>query len=67
MIGGRPAGRLRPQPRLGNVVAAEVSTLGEPGFLEDVHGRRARLYPNDVVLGAYGNRYATDSTRVTCR
>jgi hypothetical protein len=49
------------------VVAAEVSTLGELGFLEDVHGRRARLYPDDVVLGAYGNRYATDSTRVTCR
>ncbi|WP_346279081.1 DUF1611 domain-containing protein [Pseudonocardia sp.] len=49
-----------PQPRLGDVVAAEVIGLGELEFLEDVHGRRARLYPGDVVLGAYGKRYATD-------
>jgi hypothetical protein len=48
------------QPRPGDVVAAEVTGLGELEFLEDVHGRRARLYPGDVVLGAYGNRYATD-------
>jgi hypothetical protein len=47
-------------PHPGDVVAAEVTGLGELEFLEDVHGRRVRLYPGDVVVGAYGNRYATD-------
>jgi hypothetical protein len=55
----RLAGFVR-HPRPGDLVAAEVSNLGELEFLEDVHGRRARLYPGDVVVGAYGNRYATD-------
>jgi hypothetical protein len=48
------------QARLGDFVFAEVAHLGEHEFLEDVHGRRVRLYPGDIVIGAYGNRYATD-------
>lgn len=47
-------------PKLGGFVFAGVSRLGEHEFLEDVHGRRVRLYPGDVIVGAYGNRYATD-------
>jgi hypothetical protein len=37
-----------------------VIRIGAHEFLEDPQGRRARLYPGDVVVGAYGNRYATD-------
>jgi hypothetical protein len=46
--------------RLGDFVAAKVTHIGEHEFLEDPHGRRMRLYPGDVIVGALGNRYATD-------
>jgi len=41
-------------------VVARVAELGAHEHLEDPHGRRMRLYPGDVLVGAYGNRYATD-------
>ncbi len=47
-------------PRAGDLVAARVTALGAHAFAEDPHGRRMRLYPGDILLGAYGNRYATD-------
>ena len=47
-------------PKLGDFVVARVSQLGEHEFLEDVYGRRARLFPGDLIVGAFGNRYATD-------
>jgi len=52
-------GAVRP-PRLGDFVVARVATLGAHEHLEDPHGRRMRMYPGDVLVGAYGNRYATD-------
>jgi hypothetical protein len=48
------------QPRLGDLVVSSVASVGAHDSLENVHGRRARLYPGDIVIGAYGNRYATD-------
>jgi hypothetical protein len=50
---------IRP-PRLGDFVVATVASAGEHDHLENPVGRRSRLYPGDVVVGAYGNRYATD-------
>lgn len=47
-----------PQP--GDLVLARVEHVGVHGHLEDVHGRRVVLYPGDLVVGALGNRYATD-------
>ncbi|HEY6797868.1 MAG TPA: hypothetical protein VI248_24595 [Kineosporiaceae bacterium] len=41
-------------------MCATVESLGERRELEDWHGRRAQLYVGDLVVGAYGNRYATD-------
>jgi len=41
-------------------VVARVANLGAHEHLEDPHGRRMRMYPGDVLVGAYGNRYATD-------
>ncbi|MFE2037170.1 DUF1611 domain-containing protein [Streptomyces scopuliridis] len=54
-----PGGSVR-EPQLGDLVVATVAHLGELDHLEDVHGRRVRLYCGDIVVGAYGNRYATD-------
>jgi hypothetical protein len=53
-------GAVAQTPRLGDFVVAQVTSLGEHEFLEDRHGRRMRMYPGDLVVGAYGNRYATD-------
>jgi hypothetical protein len=46
--------------RAGDLIAAKVERLGTHDHVEDPHGRRVRLYPGDLVIGAYGNRYATD-------
>jgi hypothetical protein len=48
------------QPAQGDLVVARVDTLGQHNFLEDRHGRHTRLYAGDLVVGAFGNRYATD-------
>jgi molybdopterin-guanine dinucleotide biosynthesis protein len=50
---------LRP-PRSGDVVVARVVAIGAHACAEDRYGRRMRLYPGDLLVGAYGNRYATD-------
>lgn len=52
-------GAVRP-PRLGDFVVATVAHIGAHEHLENPHGRRMRMYPGDVVVGAWGNRYATD-------
>jgi hypothetical protein len=46
--------------RAGDLIVAKVERLGTHDHVEDPHGRRARLYRGDLVIGAYGNRYATD-------
>src|SRR5919198_6715027 len=47
-------------PRPGDVVLARVETIGQHTRLELPGGRRATLFVGDVVLVAYGNRYAPD-------
>lgn len=47
-------------PRLGDLVVTKVTSIGNHKHLEDTHGRRRRLYPGDLIVGAYGNRYASD-------
>jgi hypothetical protein len=47
-------------PLLGDFIVARVAAIGEHECLEDVHGRRMKMFPGDLIVGAYGNRYATD-------
>jgi len=49
-----------PAPRLGDFVVAKVVRLGDLDHLENVHGRRVQMFPGDLIVGAFGNRYATD-------
>jgi hypothetical protein len=42
------------------VVVARVCTIAAHDHIEDHCGRAQRLYPRDLIVGAYGNRYATD-------
>lgn len=47
-------------PRSGDLVLARVDKLGQHRHLELASGRRARLFPGDEIVLAYGNRYAPD-------
>lgn len=47
-------------PRVGDVVLAEVISVGKNKTIEDRQGRSLYLFPGDKVVGAFGNRYATD-------
>jgi hypothetical protein len=51
-------GDLDREPRLGDLVVAKVVRVNAHDSSENVHGRRVRLYPGDLVVGAFGNRYA---------
>lgn len=53
-------GRATDSWRSGDLVVARVTGCGAHEHLEDPHGRRAKLYDGDLVVGALGNRYATD-------
>jgi hypothetical protein len=57
---GTRLGGVVARPRLGDFVVASVVSLGAHDHLESPAGRRMRLYPGDLVVGAWGNRYATD-------
>ena len=47
-------------PESGDVVVARVYAIAAHDHIEDPVGRAQRLYPGDLIVGAYGNRYATD-------
>lgn len=47
-------------PHAGDVVLARVSALGQHSNLQLTTGRRAKLYVEDEIIVAYGNRYAPD-------
>ena len=47
-------------PRLGDLMLAEVISVGKNKTLENCDGRTMYLFPGDRVVGAFGNRYATD-------
>lgn len=47
-------------PSPGDLVLARVVKLGQHQHLETGAGRRAKLWPGDEIVVAYGNRYAPD-------
>jgi hypothetical protein len=47
-------------PKAGDLVLCCVEKLGQHRNLELASGRRARLFPGDEIVLAYGNRYAPD-------
>lgn len=48
------------RPKAGDLVLCRVEKLGQHRHLELASGRRARLFPGDEIVLAYGNRYAPD-------
>lgn len=47
-------------PQAGDLVAGQVEAIGRHSAIESRASRRVGLFVGDVILGAYGNRYATD-------
>lgn len=47
-------------PCAGDLVLARVEELGQHRHIELESGRRAKLFPGDEIILAYGNRYAPD-------
>ena len=52
-------------PRVGDVVLARVTELGQHEKIELAQGRRAAMFVGDEVVVAYGNRYAPDQFEAT--
>jgi hypothetical protein len=48
------------RPRIGQLVVAEVLKIGKHTAIEDRSGLTVRIFPGDRIVGAFGNRYATD-------
>lgn len=47
-------------PQSGDLVMAEVTSIGHHQCLENPHGRRCALHVGDKIIVAYGARYAPD-------
>ena len=47
-------------PKMGDLVVAEVLSVGKNKTIEESTGRTLYMFPGDVIVGAFGNRYATD-------
>src|SRR5215217_5808204 len=47
-------------PRIGDLLLAEVQNLGRHNRMEIRTGVSMYLFPGDYIVGAFGNRYATD-------
>lgn len=47
-------------PEAGDLVAGQVEVMGRHTAIESRASRRVGLFVGDVIIGAYGNRYATD-------
>jgi hypothetical protein len=54
-------------PRVGDVAVLEVVALGKHRRLSTLPDGRQRLYPGDLVVGVFGNRYATDAFEAEVR
>jgi hypothetical protein len=65
--GYRCLGQERIRPRVGDVAVVEVAELGKHTRLSTLPDGKQRLYPGDLVVGVFGNRYATDAFEAEVR
>lgn len=57
MVGLAP---INHKPQIGQLVVAEVLSLGQHIRIENRSGAVVNIFPGDQIVGAFGNRYATD-------
>jgi len=54
-------------PRVGDVALVEVVEVGQHTRLSTRPDAKQRLYPGDLLVGVFGNRYATDAYEAEVR
>lgn len=47
-------------PQIGDLLVAEVASVGKHSTVETISGLTMNIFPGDRIIGAFGNRYATD-------
>jgi hypothetical protein len=52
--------KINQAPKVGDLFLAKVKKIGRHTRLDDQNGRRILLLEGDIIVGVYGNRYATD-------
>ncbi len=59
------AGKSRPE--VGDLALLRVSKIGYHSTIILADNRKVRLYPDDLIVGVFGNRYATDAYEAEVR
>lgn len=54
-------------PRVGDAALVRVTTVGHHTRVTTADGHKLRLYPDDVLAGVFGHRYATDAFEAEVR
>jgi hypothetical protein len=54
-------------PTPGDLVVARVTEIGAHSRLVTADNKRLRIHPGDVIVGVFGNRYATDAFEAEVR
>ena len=56
-----------PGPRVGDIALVQVEAISNHTRIMTTDNERLRLYPDDVLVGVFGNRYATDAFEAEVR
>ena len=54
-------------PKVGDLAVARIAGKGRHSFLVTRENRRLQLYSGDLIVGVFGNRYATDAFEAEVR
>jgi molybdopterin-guanine dinucleotide biosynthesis protein len=49
------------EPRVGDIALVKVDRVGYHSSLVTANNRKLRIYQGDLIVGVFGNRYATDA------
>ncbi|MBO0887564.1 AAA family ATPase [Candidatus Bathyarchaeota archaeon] len=47
-------------PQVGDLALVRVDQIGHRNTIVDINNKNMRIYPDDLFVGVFGNRYATD-------
>ena len=49
------------EPNVGDLALVQIGRIGYHSSLVTINNKKLRIYPGDLVVGVFGNRYATDA------
>src|SRR5260370_37864990 len=51
----------RTTPKVGNLALVRVGQVGRHNSIMTTNNKKLRIYENDLIVGVFGNRYATNA------